>query len=131
MYNDQRLLRAQASHPTVSPENPVLAGGPFRGRTPFFLSFCYTVQAAEYVRDNPSLVQERNVKPSSEFASLDFSAYCPEFNHIVAMQFAHTTHIPEMVQVVFYAMVISDATRLQLIRREAGESLMSDLQKLR
>jgi len=24
-------------------------------------------------------------------------AYCPKFDHIVAMQFAHAVHIPEMV----------------------------------
>ena len=36
-----------------------------------------------------------------------------------------------MVQAVFYAMVINDAARLQFIRREIGESLMSDLQILR
>jgi len=47
------------------------------------------------------------------------------------MQFAYATHIPEMVQAVYYAMVINDATRLQFIRRETGESLMSDLWKLR
>ncbi|KAJ8426886.1 hypothetical protein Cgig2_002734 [Carnegiea gigantea] len=47
------------------------------------------------------------------------------------MQFAQATHIPEMVQAVFYAMVINDAARLRLIRRETGESLVSDLWKLR
>ncbi|KAJ8433989.1 hypothetical protein Cgig2_012682 [Carnegiea gigantea] len=82
-------------------------------------------------KGQPSLVQEGNVKPSSEFAPLELIGLLPEFNHIVAMQFAHTNHIPEMVQAAFYATVINDAARLRLIRREIGESLMSDLRKLR
>jgi len=40
---------------------------------------------------------------------LHLMAYYPEFDHIVAMQFAHTAHIPKMVQAIFYAMVINDA----------------------
>jgi len=36
-----------------------------------------------------------------------------------------------MVLAVFYAIVINDVARLQLIRREIGESLMSGLQELR
>ena len=32
-----------------------------------------------------------------------------------------------MVQVLFYAMVINDATEIRLIWREIGESLMLDL----
>ena len=58
-------------------------------------------------------------------------AYCPEFDHIAAMQFTHTAHIPEMVQAIFYAMVINDAAKLRLIRRETWGSLMLDLRKLR
>ena len=49
----------------------------------------------------------------------------------MAKQFAHATHILEIVQAVFYAVVINDAERLRLIRREVGESLMLDLRKLR
>jgi len=62
---------------------------------------------------------------------LHFTAYYPEFDHIVAMQFAHAAHIPEIVQAIFYAMVINDAAKLRLIRRETRESLMLDLRKLR
>ncbi|KAJ8444098.1 hypothetical protein Cgig2_025099 [Carnegiea gigantea] len=94
--NDQRLLRAQASRPTDSPANLVLASSSSRGRMSSFPSFRDIVQAAEYIRDN-----------------LRWSK-------------RETSSLP-----VFYAMVISDAARLRLIRRETGESLMSDLQKLR
>ncbi|KAJ8429572.1 hypothetical protein Cgig2_023778 [Carnegiea gigantea] len=57
----------------------------------------------------------------------------PSFRDTVqaAEYFAHAIHIPGMVKAVFYAMVISDAARLRLIRRETGESHMSDLRKLR
>ncbi|KAJ8447059.1 hypothetical protein Cgig2_025436 [Carnegiea gigantea] len=62
---------------------------------------------------------------------LHFTAYCPEFDHIMVMQFAHAAHIPEMVQAILYAIVINDAAKLRLIRRETKESLMLDLRKLR
>ncbi|KAJ8420567.1 hypothetical protein Cgig2_011055 [Carnegiea gigantea] len=119
--NDQRLLRAQASRPTDSPANPMLAGGPSRGRAASFPSFRGTMQAAEYVKDNLRWSKR-------ETSSLP---YYPKFNHIVAMQFAYATDILEMVQAVLYAMVISEAARLRLIRRETGESLMLDLRKRR
>ncbi|KAJ8438389.1 hypothetical protein Cgig2_006307 [Carnegiea gigantea] len=45
--------------------------------------------------------------------------------------FTHAAHIPEMVQAIYYAMVINDVVERRLIRREIGESLMLDLQKLR
>ena len=61
----------------------------------------------------------------------NFSAFCLEFDHILAMQFAHATHIPEMVQAIFYAMVINDAVELRLMSREIRGSLMLDLQELR
>jgi len=47
-----------------------------------------------------------NLRPN--LLHLQFMAYCPEFDNIVAMQFAHTTHISKMVQTIFYAMVIND-----------------------
>ncbi|KAJ8435718.1 hypothetical protein Cgig2_002675 [Carnegiea gigantea] len=113
------------------PANPVLAGNPSRGRTSSFPSFHDIVQAAEYVRDNLhwSKTETSSLRPN--LLAWNFSAYCPKFNRIVAMQFMHATNIPKMVQAIFYAMVINDAARLQLNRREIGESLMSDLQKLR
>ncbi|KAJ8421365.1 hypothetical protein Cgig2_023575 [Carnegiea gigantea] len=89
------------------------------------------VPAAEYVRDNLHRSERETSSPRPNLLPWNFSAYCPEFNHIVAMQFAHATHIPEMVQAVFYVMVINDEARLWLIRREIRESLMSDLRKLR
>ncbi|KAJ8431187.1 hypothetical protein Cgig2_010219 [Carnegiea gigantea] len=90
-----------------------------------------TPQVAEYVRDNLhwSVRETSSLHPC--LLPLYFTAYCPKFDHIFAMQFAHATYIPEMVQAIFYAMVINDAAKLRLIRREAEESLMLDLRKLR
>ncbi|KAJ8433871.1 hypothetical protein Cgig2_021254 [Carnegiea gigantea] len=95
--NDVRLRRAQASHPADPPTNPMLAGGLSRGRATSFPSFRGTVQAAEYVRDNLrwSVRETSSLRPN--LLPLHFTAYCLEFDHIVAMQFAHATHIPEMV----------------------------------
>ena len=101
------------------------------GRTTSFPSFRDTVQGAEYVRDNLCWTKRETSGLCPNLLPWNFSAYCPKFDHIVAMQFAHATHIPKMVQAIFYVMVMNDAARLQLIRRETRESLMSDLQKLR
>ncbi|KAJ8427838.1 LOW QUALITY PROTEIN: hypothetical protein Cgig2_029755 [Carnegiea gigantea] len=76
-------------------------GGPLRGRTTSFPTFRDIAQAAEYVRDN------------------------------LRWSFAHAFHILEMVQAIFYALVINGAVELRLIRREIGESLMLDSQELR
>ncbi|KAJ8445074.1 LOW QUALITY PROTEIN: hypothetical protein Cgig2_022594 [Carnegiea gigantea] len=127
--NDRRLRRAQASHPANPLANPVLAGDPSRGRTTSFPTLWDSAQAAEY--GQPLLVREGIIKPSSELAPLRFTAYCPKFDHVMAMQFAHAAHISEMVQAIFYAMVINDTVELRLIRREIGEILMLDLHELR
>ncbi|KAJ8420554.1 hypothetical protein Cgig2_014917 [Carnegiea gigantea] len=129
--NDQRLQTAQASGLADSPANPVLADSPSRRRTSYFPSFCDTIQAAEYVWDNLHWSERETSSICPNLLPWNIPAYCVEFNHIVAMQFAHATHIPKMVQAISYAMVINDAVRLRLIRREIGESLMSDLRKLR
>ncbi|KAJ8436972.1 hypothetical protein Cgig2_012259 [Carnegiea gigantea] len=129
--NDQRLLRAQASDPADSLVNPMLTGGPSRGRTSSFPSFRDIVQAAEYFRDNLHWSKRETSSLRLNLLLWNFSAYCPRFKHIIAMQFAHAAQIPKMVQAVSYAMAINDTARLQLIRREIRESLMSDLRKLR
>ncbi|KAJ8433389.1 hypothetical protein Cgig2_019179 [Carnegiea gigantea] len=129
--NGRRLRRARPLVQPITPASPVLTGGPSRGRTTSFPTFRDTVQAAEYVRDNLpwSVRQSSSLHPN--LLPLHFMAYYPEFDHIVAMQLAHTAHIAEMVQAIFYAMVINDAAELRLIRRETEESLTLDLQELR
>ena len=54
----------------------------------------------------------------SNLLPLHFEGLCPEFDHIMAMQFAYVTRIPEMVQAIFYAMVISDPVELRLLSKD-------------
>jgi len=109
----------------------VLAGSLSRGRTTSFPLFQDTVQAAEYVRDNLRWSRRESSSLHPNLFPLYFTVYCPEFDHIMTMRFAHAAHIPEMVQAIFYAMVINNAVELRPIRSEIRESLMLDLQKLR
>ncbi|KAJ8420401.1 hypothetical protein Cgig2_028073 [Carnegiea gigantea] len=62
---------------------------------------------------------------------LNFHSLCPEFKLLVAMQFARTAHIPEMVQAIFYAMVINEVAELGLSSRDAMGHMMLDLRELR
>ena len=103
----------------------MLAGGLSRGRTTSFPSFRDTVQVPEYVRDNLRWSVRETSSLHSNLLLLHFMAYCPEFKHIVGMQFAHAP------SPIFYAMVINDTGKLSLIRRETEESLMLDLRKLK
>ncbi|KAJ8437664.1 hypothetical protein Cgig2_028602 [Carnegiea gigantea] len=120
-------VEALASRPANPPASPMLAGGPSRERTTSFPIFRDTAQAVEYVRDNLRWSMRESSSLHPNLLPLHFTAYCPEFDHIMAMQFVHATYIPEMVQAIFYAMVINDMAELRLIRRETEESLMLDL----
>jgi len=53
---------------------------------------------------------------------LHFMALSLDFDCIVAMQFAHTAHIPELVQAIFYTVVINNAAELRLLSRETREA---------
>ncbi|KAJ8439391.1 hypothetical protein Cgig2_021805 [Carnegiea gigantea] len=107
------LRRAQASRPVIPPSFPALAAGPPGEGTTSFPVFRDTTHVAEYARDN----LRWSVRESSSFHSkllpLHFEVYCPDFDHIMAMQFAHATYILEMVQAIFYAMVIGVETYSQ------------------
>ena len=89
-----------------------------RGMATSFPTFRHTTQAGEYVRGNLHWFMRESSSFHPNLLPLHFMTYCPEFNYIAAMQFAHTTHILEMVQAIFYAIVINDAVELGLIRRE-------------
>ncbi|KAJ8447869.1 LOW QUALITY PROTEIN: hypothetical protein Cgig2_012004 [Carnegiea gigantea] len=119
---------AQASRLANPSASPVLAGGPSRGRTTSFPTFRDTTHVVEYIRDSLcwSVRESSSLRPN--LLPLHFVALCPDFDHIVAMQFAHTAHIPEMA--ILFAIVINDATDLRLLSRETRRSLMLDLQEL-
>ncbi|KAJ8429460.1 hypothetical protein Cgig2_015312 [Carnegiea gigantea] len=127
----EMVQRAQASRPANPPAGPALLGGPTGGWTTSFPTFRNTTHVAEYVRDNLrwSLRESSSIRPN--LLPLHFERLCPEFDHIMAMQFAHAARIPEMVQAIFYAMVISDAAELRLSSRDAMGDMMLELQELR
>ncbi|KAJ8438935.1 hypothetical protein Cgig2_012830 [Carnegiea gigantea] len=68
-----------------------------------FPNFTSTEQAAEYSLRDPSTLGPRPL-PS------DYHGLCPCFDLEVATRYARDSNIPEMVQIIFYAMVIDDAT---------------------
>ena len=70
-----------------------------------------------------------NLRPN--LLPLHFVALCPDFDHIVAMQFTHAANILEIVQAIFYAMVINDTAELRLLGRETRGSLLLGLQEQR
>ncbi|KAJ8420088.1 hypothetical protein Cgig2_002029 [Carnegiea gigantea] len=129
--NVRRLQKAQATQPANSLASLVLVDNPSRGRTTSFPAFWDIVHATEYVRDNLRWSVRESSSLRSNLLPLHFMAYYFEFDHIVVMQFAHAIHIPQMMQAIFYAMVINDAVELRLIKKETRESLMLDLQELR
>ncbi|KAJ8429185.1 hypothetical protein Cgig2_028758 [Carnegiea gigantea] len=49
----------------------------------------------------------------------------------MAMQFAHTTHVLEMVQAISYTVVINYVAKVRLSRRDAMGCMMADPQELR
>ncbi|KAJ8452457.1 hypothetical protein Cgig2_000046 [Carnegiea gigantea] len=79
----------------------------------------------------PLLVHKGVFKLSFELAPLAFRSPLPQIRSYCGDTVCHAAHIPEMVQAIFYAIVINDATELRLLSRETIESLMLDLQELR
>jgi len=118
---DRKLRRAQASQPA----------NPTGGMTTSFPTFRDTTHVVECVRDNLCWSVWESSSLCLNLLPLQFEGLCPEFAHTVAMQFAHATRIPEMVQAIFYAMVISDAAELRLSSRDAMGNMMLELQELR
>ncbi|KAJ8419984.1 hypothetical protein Cgig2_021356 [Carnegiea gigantea] len=127
---NRRLRRAQASRRAKPLIGATPSGGPTGRRVSSFPTFCDTTYAAEYVKDNLCWSVRESSSLHPNLLSLHFVALCPDIDHTVAMQFAHAVHIPEMVQAIFYAMVINEAVELRLLSRETMESLILDLQEM-
>ncbi|KAJ8428285.1 hypothetical protein Cgig2_027417 [Carnegiea gigantea] len=103
--HDSNMLEMAPKSPSFSTckptGEPCVAGRPYERNDASFPTFRNTTHAAKYVRDN------------------------------LRWSFAHATRIPEMVQAIFYAMVISDAEGLRLSSRDAMGDMMLELQELR
>ncbi|KAJ8422363.1 LOW QUALITY PROTEIN: hypothetical protein Cgig2_013549 [Carnegiea gigantea] len=94
-----------------------------------FPTFLDTTQAAEYVMDDLrwSLRKSSTLRP--KLFPLNFHGLCPNFDLLVAMQFDHAAHIPEMA--IFYAMVLNEVAELGLSSRGAMDHMMLGLQELK
>ncbi|KAJ8423083.1 hypothetical protein Cgig2_032283 [Carnegiea gigantea] len=89
-----------------------------------FPTFLDTMQVAEY-----SLREFSALRP--KLLPLNFHGLCTNFVLLVAMQFAHTAHILEMVQAIFYTVVLNEAAELRLLSRAAMHRTMLDLWELK
>jgi len=98
-----------------------------RGLFPNFLS---TEQVAECVCAHFPWSLRDPTDPSPRPLPSDYHGLCPRFDLEGARRYAHDSHIPEMVPVIFYAMVIDDTTKLGLSRRLTMDVVMSARRKL-
>ena len=96
-----------------------------------FPNFLSTEQSAKYVRDNFhwSLRESSALRPN--LLPKIHHGLCPNFDLLVPMQYAHDSHVPEMIQAIFYAMVLNEAAMLGLSSRIAMDCMMSALRELK
>jgi len=109
----------------------MLSSYPAGRRTTSFPTFQNTTHAVEYVKENLCWFIRESLSLHPNLLLLNFEGLCPEFDHIMVMQFAYVAHIPEMVQAIFYAMEINNVAELGLSNRDAMGRMMVDLQELR
>ncbi|KAJ8425255.1 hypothetical protein Cgig2_015862 [Carnegiea gigantea] len=79
-----------------------------------FPNFTGTEQAAEYVWDTLRWPLRESSALCPNPLPKDYHGLCLGFDLGVATQYAHNFNIPEMVQAIFYAMVLNDAVELGL-----------------
>ena len=94
-------------------------------------TFQDTTQATEFVRDTFRLPLREFTTLRPKLLPLNLYDLHPNFDLLVAMQFVHTAHILEMVQAIFYAMVLNEAAELRLLSRAAMDRVMLDLWELK
>ncbi|KAJ8420400.1 hypothetical protein Cgig2_028072 [Carnegiea gigantea] len=91
---------------------------------------CGTEQAAEYVQDTFRWTLRESSAPGPKPLLMDYHGLCPRFDLRVAARYAHNSNILEMVQAIFYAMVVDDAAELGLSRRLTMDCMMWAMRKL-
>jgi len=96
-----------------------------------FSNFDNTKQAAEYARENFlwSLRESSTLQPN--LLPENHHDLCPDFDLLMVMRHAHSSHIPEMVQAIFFAIVLNDAAELGLSSRVTMNYMMSALRELK
>jgi len=89
-----------------------------------FPNFANTKQAAEYVRDHFRWFLKDPSDLGCRPLSLDYHGLCLRFDLKVSKRYVHDSNLPEMVLVIFCAMVIDDAAKLGLSRRLTMDVVM-------
>jgi len=95
-----------------------------------FPNFASTEQAAEYIRDNLHWTLRESSAPNLGPLPLDYDGLCPRFDLGVVARYAHESNIPEMMQAIFYAMVVHDAAELGISHRLTMNCVMWAMRKL-
>ncbi|KAJ8428755.1 hypothetical protein Cgig2_003069 [Carnegiea gigantea] len=93
----------------LSVSKRALLDAQLRQRVP--LKFLNTKQAADYVRTTFMWCLRELVRPPQSLLE-DYCDLCPHFNLEVVEASAWDSHIPELTQVVFYAIVLNDVVAL-------------------
>ena len=87
-----------------------------------FPNFVSAEQAVDYVRETFKWHLRgaaRSPRPLPE----NYHKLCPHFNLLVAEEAAQDFRIPEMIQAVFYAMVVNKAIELGVLSSDLAEHL--------
>ena len=95
-----------------------------------FPNFASTEQVAEYVRDTFHWTLRESLALGPKPLPMDYHGLCPCFDLRVATRYAHNSNILEMVQAIFYAVVVDNATELGLLRRLTMDCMISTMRKL-
>jgi len=95
-----------------------------------FPNFASTEPTTEYVRDHFRWSLMDPSDPSPRPLSSDYLGLCPCFDLGVATKYARDSNTLEMVQIIFYAMVIDDAAELGLSCRLTLDCVMWAMRKL-
>jgi len=81
--------------------------------TMLFSYFLNTKQTADYVKATFMWRLRELVRPPQPLLE-DYRGLCPDFKLEVVEASARDSHIPELTQAVFYAMVLNDAVVLEV-----------------
>ncbi|KAJ8427248.1 hypothetical protein Cgig2_023914 [Carnegiea gigantea] len=93
--------------------------------TMVFSDFLSIKQAADYAKETfKGAVRTPRSLPMSHYE------LCPHFNIAVAEEAARDFRIPEMIQGIFYAMVVNEALKLGVLSRDLAEHLKLCLEGL-
>jgi len=95
-----------------------------------FPNFNSTEKAVEYVRDTFRWTLRGSSALRPKPLLVDYHDLCRHFDLGVATRYAHDSNILEMVQAIFYVMVMDDAAELGLSHRLTMDCMMWAMRKL-